>query len=69
MLTPVLDIVHAPVEDGEPPAWCKERGWSEFLLSLGERELRACEELGLEAGLMSRMCRASCRRWWRRFVT
>ncbi|HEX5100244.1 MAG TPA: methyltransferase, partial [Polyangiaceae bacterium] len=51
VLTPVLDIVHAPVADGEPPAWCNERGWSEFLLSLGERELRACEERGPEAGL------------------
>jgi hypothetical protein len=46
-----LDIVGAAVEDGEPPAWCKQRGWAEFLLSLGERELRACEENGLDVGL------------------
>ncbi|HEV8547588.1 MAG TPA: methyltransferase [Polyangiaceae bacterium] len=51
VLTPVLDIVGAPVESAEPPAWCMERGWAEFLLSLGEQELRACEESGLERGL------------------
>lgn len=51
VLTPVLDIVRAPVEDAAPPAWCERRGWAEFLLSLGERELCACEEDGLEAGL------------------
>ena len=51
MLTPVLDIVHAPVESAEPPAWCKHRGWAEFLQSLGDDELRACEEHGLEVGL------------------
>lgn len=51
VLTPVLDIVRAPVEDAEPPAWCVRRGFAEFLLSLDERELRACEEGGLEIGL------------------
>lgn len=51
MLTPVLDIVGAPVEDAEPPAWCQQRGWTEFLLSLDEHALRACEEGGLEIGL------------------
>jgi len=53
VLTPVLDIVHAPVVEAAPPAWCRARGWSEFLLSLGERELSACEESGLEAGLQN----------------
>ena len=51
MLTPVLDIVCAPVEAAEPPAWCQQRGWAEFLLSLEAHELRACEEGGLEVGL------------------
>jgi len=51
VLDPVLDIVLAPVEDAEPPAWCRERGWADWLLSLGEHELRACEERGLEVGL------------------
>jgi hypothetical protein len=51
VLTPVLDIVSAPVEDAEPLPWCKRRGWAEFLLSLGERELDTCEESGLEIGL------------------
>lgn len=51
VLAPVLDIVDAPVESAEPPAWCRERGWAEFLLSLGGRALDRCEEHGLEAGL------------------
>jgi SAM-dependent methyltransferase len=51
VLTPVLDVVRARVEDAEPPDWCRRRGWEEFLLSLGERELRACEENGLVFGL------------------
>jgi SAM-dependent methyltransferase len=46
VLTPVLDIVGGPVEEATPPAWCRERGWSEFLLSLGDQELHACEEHG-----------------------
>jgi predicted RNA methylase len=46
-----LDIVGTPVEDADPPAWCNKRGWGEFLLSLGERELNACEENGLAVGL------------------
>jgi hypothetical protein len=51
VLTPFLDIVHAPVEDATPPAWCLRRGWAEFLLSLDEQALRACETSGLEVGL------------------
>jgi SAM-dependent methyltransferase len=51
VLTPVLDIVLAPAEDSEPPAWCQHRGWAEFLLSLEAHELRTCEESGLEVGL------------------
>ena len=51
VLTPVLDIVSGPVEKAEPPAWCERRGWAEFLLSLGDVELSACEANGLEAGL------------------
>lgn len=51
VLTPVLDIVRTRVEDAKPPDWCQHRGWAEFLLSLDEHDLRACEERGLEAGL------------------
>ncbi len=50
-LIPVLDIVHGPVEDGAPPAWCEKRGWTEFLLALRDDDLHRCEEHGLEAGL------------------
>jgi SAM-dependent methyltransferase len=51
VLTPVLDIVGTPVSEGVAPAWCERRGWAEFLLSLNDVELRACEEQGLETGL------------------
>ena len=51
VLRPELDIVGAPVEDADPPAWCNQRVWTEFLLSLGVRELCACEEHGLAVGL------------------
>jgi len=51
VLTPVLDIVRGPIEDAEPPSWCRRRGWEEFLLSLDELTLAACEATGLETGL------------------
>jgi len=51
VLAAALDIVEGPVDGAEPPDWCTQRGWAEFLLSLGARELAACEEHGLEAGL------------------
>jgi Methyltransferase domain len=51
VLTPVLDIVRAPVDEAEPPTWCHGRSWTEFLLSLSDAELAACEENGLESGL------------------
>lgn len=50
-MIPVLDIVNAPVESAEPPAWCEQRGWADFLLSLAEDELHTCEEEGLDVGL------------------
>jgi hypothetical protein len=53
VLTAVLDIVSAPVEAAEPPAWCQARGWADFLLSLSDGELTACEANGLELGLAS----------------
>jgi hypothetical protein len=49
VLTPVLDIVRTPVAEAEPPSWCIERGWAEFLLALSQEELTACEAKGLEA--------------------
>ena len=36
VLQPVLDIIDTPVETPIPPAWCAERGWSEFLLKLSD---------------------------------
>jgi SAM-dependent methyltransferase len=51
VLTPVLDIVSAPVEEGKPPPWCERRGWAEFLLALNDDQLAACEAGGLELGL------------------
>jgi len=51
VLEPVLDIVNARVEQAAPPAWCERRGWAEFLLSLSDAVLFACEAHGLELGL------------------
>lgn len=51
VLTPVLDIVRGPIESAEPPRWCQERGWVEFLLELSDHELEACERLGTARGL------------------
>ncbi|HEX7669312.1 MAG TPA: methyltransferase, partial [Polyangiaceae bacterium] len=47
ILLPALDIVNGRVEDAEPPAFCTKRGWSEFLLSLTDEEVRRCEAAGL----------------------
>jgi hypothetical protein len=47
VLLPVLDIVNGRVETPEPPAFCATRGWSEFLLSLTDEEVRRCEAAGL----------------------
>jgi len=49
VLVPVLDIVDTPVDAPEPPAWCIERGWAEFLLKLDEAALIASERGGLGA--------------------
>lgn len=49
VLEAVLDIIDAPVETPTPPAWCDERGWSEFLLALGDDELDASERGGFPA--------------------
>jgi hypothetical protein len=49
VLTGVLDIIDTPVEAPEPPAWCCERGWLEFLLKLDEQELFASERGGFAA--------------------
>lgn len=54
LLEPVLDIVEAPVDTPSPPRWCAERGWSEFLLALGDAELTASESGGFPALLAQR---------------
>jgi SAM-dependent methyltransferase len=51
LLTPVLDIVRAPLEEPEPPEFCRKRGWADFLGTLTDTELAACEARGLESGL------------------
>lgn len=51
VLMPVLDIVEGPIESPRVPRWCEARGWAEFLLGLGDRELERCERLGLANGL------------------
>ncbi|MEP7125260.1 MAG: methyltransferase [Byssovorax sp.] len=48
-LLPVRDILDGRVDDVDPPAWCVDRGWVEFLLALGDDELRRCEAEGLAA--------------------
>jgi len=51
VLRPVLDIVEKRVDDVEVPAWCERRGWAAFLSSLGDEDLRRCEEQGLSIAL------------------
>ena len=51
VLTPVLDIVRAPLDEADPPDFCRQRGWADFLGSLTDSELAACEASGLESGL------------------
>jgi hypothetical protein len=51
VLEPVLDIVDAPVDTPAPPAWCSERGWSEFLLRLDDEALFMSERGGFAARL------------------
>src|SRR5882724_4253492 len=46
-LSPALDIVAERVHDARVPSWCAKRGWSEFLLGLGARDLERCEAEGL----------------------
>ncbi|AKT44149.1 methyltransferase [Chondromyces crocatus] len=49
VLIPTLDIVVGRVESDVPPAWCEARGFTEFLLSLGDADLARCEVEGLAA--------------------
>jgi hypothetical protein len=46
VLLPVLDIIETPVETPAPPAWCSQRGWLDFLLTLDDQELFASERGG-----------------------
>jgi SAM-dependent methyltransferase len=48
-LLPVRDILDGRVDDVDPPAWCVDRGWVEFLLALSDDELRRCEAEGFVA--------------------
>ena len=46
-LLPVRDILDGRVDDVDPPAWCADRGWVDFLLALDDDALRRCEAEGL----------------------
>ena len=46
-LLPVHDILDGRVDDVDPPAWCADRGWVDFLLALDDEELGRCEAEGL----------------------
>jgi len=52
-LLPVLDILDQRVHDARPPGWSERRGWTQFLLGLGDAELARCEAQGLPAVLPS----------------
>jgi hypothetical protein len=54
VLTPVLDIVAGPVDEPAAPSWCRERGWTEFLLGLDDDELGGWESQGLESEALER---------------
>jgi SAM-dependent methyltransferase len=52
VLEPLLDVVAEPVDEPEPPSWCRKRGWTEFLLALDERALEDWESNGLESAAL-----------------
>jgi hypothetical protein len=52
-LLPVLDMVEQRVHDARAPEWCERRGWTDFLLGLGDAELARCEAEGLAFTLPS----------------
>jgi hypothetical protein len=54
LLDPARDIVDTPVETPDPPAWCSERGWLGFLLTLDDGELFASERGGFAALVAAR---------------
>jgi len=49
VLTPLLDIIDAPVEAPEPPTWCTRRGWLTFLLQLDDQAVFMSERGGFAA--------------------
>ena len=46
-LAPALDIVAGRIQDERIPAWCEERGWTDFLLGLSAVDVERSEALGL----------------------
>ena len=50
-LLPVLDVVDQRVHDARAPSWCERRGWTDFLLGLGDAQLARCEAEGLAVSL------------------
>jgi SAM-dependent methyltransferase len=45
------DILDERVDGAEPPRWCTERGWGEFLLGLSEQDLATAERAGFDGVL------------------
>jgi len=50
---PLRDVWEQRVEAPDPPAWCESRGWTEFLLGLGDAELGRAEQGDSRAVLSS----------------
>jgi hypothetical protein len=55
VLAPALDIVSGHVDEPEAPGWCRERGWTGFLLRLPDSELSDWESRGLGSDLLDRV--------------
>lgn len=49
LLGEVRDVLDERIDEG-PPSWCERRGWTGFLLGLGDEELMRLEREGLGAG-------------------
>ncbi|MCA8920382.1 MAG: methyltransferase, partial [Planctomycetes bacterium] len=55
------DVIAGRVVDPEPPPWCAERGWAEFLLGLDGPTLVRCEAAGATAWVAQDAVPASLR--------
>ncbi|MDF3067621.1 MAG: SAM-dependent methyltransferase [Polyangiaceae bacterium] len=51
---PVCDVLAERVDGARTPAWCEARGWSPFLLTLTDQEVREAEAHGLATAMPER---------------